>query len=304
MPYATGSYSPLVFYPPVAQEGMPDFGFTLGVPGGAGAWQAVGGTPPTAVTGEGESLGKAVRCTGDLTHQSYIQTGLLLAPTLDPASTDPYYLYTRCKSKSGGSLSVNAVSVDFYRADNSYTGVRKGFSVSCLDDMKNDNRWRVFRSAPITGIPSDAAKLGGLGGETGFHAAAEFFIDWIYFGHAWDPAGFGPAGQGVMFVGPFDWKRSRPGVSERSTRRGVARRTIVDESSGGKFVSNLADDAAIVDWRRSRGILRAGDWKCTVFANRQDASRDYFPKAVIVGGDDGATNRGRHRAFEMGFRTA
>lgn len=313
MPYAELSTAPLVWYPPVGY--ITDWNFAKGA-FTSPDWQAAGTTTPTIVADASSGLSANIArfsfTSAGTPYSHYLQrfvdpAWILETPAAGTGFTDPAFLYARVR--------VNAMPAGadgwFFRVigyKSDYSAYYSPVWYLIVGPSYADGRWRWIR-LPATGnftagtIAWASMVMGFFGQAT---PAGSYSVDCggVYFGHAFDPAVYGPAGSGPVFVGPYEYGRRRPAVTRRSTRGGYARRALVDEFQAGKLVSTPADDAAIAAWRDVRGRLTA-DQAATVLVRRDDISRDYFASAKVISVDDGveAVGNQRHRKFSLQFRT-
>lgn len=299
MTYSTTSTRPLILFPAIGSQ-LINYGFEAAL--AAGDWTAAGSVaPPTRVTtvfkyGVASCRFQPAGGTGTTITQS--KTLAAVPGWKDTGNLDPWYAYFWARNDSGtGTFRVAVVPTG---GPDSFT---QDFTLG--SGITTDTTWRLYRAGPFT--PTTYTGVTGLQVTLGFTGATTclLYVDNVYLGHALDFTDLGPIAEGASLVHPFSAPKTVPSTS---TRNPNGQHQTVRYNLGwqvGKLQSTPVNDTA-------KALINVFQDYCTdataftLWHDRTDITRDYYPKAIIPGGNamDGFKQTAILWNWEQGFEVS
>lgn len=278
--------NPLILYPggPLSVD---DFGFVAGAFGGADQWTVGGATTPTAVTGQGEDIGYAVKINA-VAGSSFVRN--LDSKNAYANDSNQVYIYARVKATSGtGSFTFRLAFYDsgvgYVYSDNLF--VTLGSAQLPVDSewhiIKKNITWQTYYSL-VNARYVAFEEVGAISGTTDTYTA---YIDWITMGHSLDGADLVTlSGRGAMAVHPFKYGSTAAGTFGKNVAGAFSARRFHAGYRTGSLQFTPFAQSELYLWDNFIDYAADGS-RFTVFYDQSEAERDFVKNAVLNMDSDG-----------------
>ena len=298
MTYSATSAAPLIVYPAIGSQ-LVNYGFESALGGSGADWYATGGaTRSTAAYKYGVASARFLPAGATAVLEQY-QTLANVPGWKVTGDLEPWYVYFWARNDSGtGTFLVQVNSQT--SGGSAVETFAQSFTLG--SDFPTDTTWRFYRAGPFT--PTTYTTVARMYVKLGFivNTTALVYVDSVYLVHAVDFQDLGPLTDGASLVHPYSAPKAVPSTSALIPN---GNHQSVRYNTGwqvGKMKSTIIDDSA-------KAIITTFQDYCTdataftLWHDRTDIARDYYPEAIIPGGvvKDGFKQAAVYWTWEQGF---